>query len=882
MSEGQAIALKQLERLARVENSSFRIDNVEAIEKPNDPLLIDVSIDCSSYQREPGGLDLHDRESVRISVHSDFPFRVPRVDTLHSRFLGFPHVQWGRHLCLYISPETQWLPSRGMIGFVEQLDEWFRKSAINELDAPEEPMHPPIAYPVATTTVWVNADTPSVNSWPWFGAAVLNTRKPGLLEIIRWEEMHTSPQLIMYAPVILLNFQLPFEYPNTVCQLLDHLKKGGVDYSRVIVHLMLAAVRLPVNHALYVIIGTPSRGITGDYSRRLQHLQAWEIEPVNVDTLRDLATTCDIMKQFGDITTSTEFQTLFTSVINDLTTWQFSSRVRWCSVMENRPEIVIRRDEGTAMDWFSGKTVALWGCGALGGVVAECLARSNAKALRLYDNGIVNPGILVRQNFIEDDINDYKTHALRRRLLAINPGIEVSVHVVDLISTTFSDMQWQHDVDVVIDATASLRVRSKLEFLLKSEQLNIPVAAMMISAAAQHGAMVLTRPGYSGGPFDVYQRLGLATMNRYWLKDWTDAFWTPKGHEQLRQPEPGCSDPTFVGSYSDVAGLAVRMLNQVAIELASVNDQASGYLIAQNVGHKLDQNFTFEPDILVTDGGMQFRVATAVWRDVKGWIRSGARERSPEHETGGLLFGQIDEPLGICWISNVSGPPRDSKFSPEGFVCGIDGISAVCDEYRERSRGTIQYVGTWHSHPVSPASPSNTDFAGVASIFASAPNQGAFQLMMIVGNSSKTNPEIGIYAFEKFQYHSDIDCKAIEMACQGAKTMAPAIKPIKKPIGLALSGGGSRAVAFHLGTLRALDDLGLLDEIETISGVSGGSLMTGLIGYSDDDFTKIDDQTVAFLKRGLVPTDVQETPAPKTFYPTHICISIGSLADNIS
>ena len=40
-------------------------------------------------------------------------------------------------------------------------------------------------------------------------------------------------------------------------------------------------------------------------------------------------------------------------------------------------------------------------------------------------------------------------------------------------------------------------------------------------------------------------------------------------------------------------------------------------------------------------------------------------------------------------------------------------------------------------------------------------------------------------------------------------------------LGLALSGGGSRAIAFHRGTLRALDELGLIDAIDVVLTVSG-------------------------------------------------------------
>ena len=45
-------------------------------------------------------------------------------------------------------------------------------------------------------------------------------------------------------------------------------------------------------------------------------------------------------------------------------------------------------------------------------------------------------------------------------------------------------------------------------------------------------------------------------------------------------------------------------------------------------------------------------------------------------------------------------------------------------------------------------------------------------------------------------------------------------------IGLALSGGGYRAAAYHIGTLRALQKLKILDKVDVISSVSGGSKKT--------------------------------------------------------
>jgi len=46
---------------------------------------------------------------------------------------------------------------------------------------------------------------------------------------------------------------------------------------------------------------------------------------------------------------------------------------------------------------------------------------------------------------------------------------------------------------------------------------------------------------------------------------------------------------------------------------------------------------------------------------------------------------------------------------------------------------------------------------------------------------------------------------------------------VSGPIGLALSGGGTRAAAFHLGTLAYLDHVGLISQLHILSTVSGGT-----------------------------------------------------------
>src|SRR5215216_724245 len=56
---------------------------------------------------------------------------------------------------------------------------------------------------------------------------------------------------------------------------------------------------------------------------------------------------------------------------------------------------------------------------------------------------------------------------------------------------------------------------------------------------------------------------------------------------------------------------------------------------------------------------------------------------------------------------------------------------------------------------------------------------------------------------------------------------APASSSSHEGLGLALSGGGFRAMLFHLGVVWRLNEIGLLSTLTRISSVSGGSLLNG-------------------------------------------------------
>ena len=109
MTQGQKFAVEQLQEVAAASDGLLEVISVA---ERSGSIAAELSIYCGNMDRESDGLPLRERERFFVFILSDFPFDTPTVCTRHTRFAGFPHVQWKRWLCLYLSPATEWNPER--------------------------------------------------------------------------------------------------------------------------------------------------------------------------------------------------------------------------------------------------------------------------------------------------------------------------------------------------------------------------------------------------------------------------------------------------------------------------------------------------------------------------------------------------------------------------------------------------------------------------------------------------------------------------------------------------------------------------------------------------------------------------------------------------
>ena len=719
-----------------------------------------------------------------------------------------------------------------MYGFITRLDSWVRDAARNNLDPDDAPLHPPVAYPAVARLVVPRVDTPAVGASAWIGFAELRQRHRRT-EIIGWKSFaDVRPKHL--APAILLHEPFPFEYPETVNGLLRELESHGIEFGRFVVGLASLANHTGTGTPLTVVLGTPMRRVERG-ARALQHLAVWEISGEDADKLREMQVAVE-----GDDPEARK------TAIAEVAKWSVEAKAGWCTVREMRPEVTRRRDKTSPMAWFRRKRVAIWGCGAIGTHVAESVVRAGATRVELVDNRVVAPGLLVRQGFEDSDIGRWKAEALADRLKRIEPDLDVEVVTENLIQR-IGTADPIPDVDLVIDCTASSAVRMRLERVLCGKVTRPPIASMGVGYDASSAIATLSTSVHSGGPLDVIRRLKLEVCRKATFSKLRNTFWPATARAERFQPEPGCSEPTFVGSDADLAGLSARMLNAVARALQEQDGaRTSGGWLFEEQGPS--HAFSWPPDHSLIENGRRYmvRVSPEALREMRAWARRSVRTAGPEVETGGLVFGELNETAGVLWVTEVEGPPPDSDAAEDHFTCGTEGMEEAAEEKALRYRGSVACVGSWHTHPTTGAQPSTVDVGAVAQILAARGSaRRTFALLILSGSSD--DPVLGVHTYRRTVSRGDF----VSIEGAAATSRIGPVREQSRDVGLALSGGGSRAIAFHLGCLRALDDLGFLNRLQVVSSVSGGSVIAAMYAYSNDSFSEFDARVVELLRNGL-------------------------------
>jgi integrative and conjugative element protein (TIGR02256 family) len=770
VTDGPDLAERQLRELAAVSDGSIEVLGTQ---DTTDGRWFTISMDTSGIPTSGAGIRVRDRERFCIFAGSKYPYRHPTVRVAHRRWARTPHVQWGNQLCLYAAPSVEWVPSDGMAGFIERLSIWVVRAAEGTLDLDGQPLHPPVAYPTAGVGIAV-VHTDVGDRAPWLLANGAVPGEPGtpqvasmvawctvdgdrvdVLEWIDWltaydrvledgfDPFHGGRPLVV-MPALIISDELGFEYPEKAWDVATALEEAGFSLDAILTELANAMIvnrvlrtsqvetdpdaagrpigvdaddedgRTPLVTGL--LLGTPSRRVD---DVRLVHLAAWSLGGAG----RVLA------GAYADFRRKPERQEMLAKVGEITRDWLREADVMWMRVLENRPEVTRRRDEGTPSTWLGGKRVLVLGCGALGAPVAEHCVRACVAALHVVDNGLVTPGILVRQPYNDADIGRPKATVLAERLSEVRAGFEVEGRHGNALDASLRPDQDMSSFDLVIDATADAGVRSAIENKRRADGRPWPtVVTMLIGHDATRGLVTVSTPESTGAGANALRQVALhAFANPEKWGDIADDFFPEKPRTEMFFPEPGCSAPTFVGGAAQATALAGLLLNEALLVLGkhAASDVTSGATVfasavrigAAATGHGTSR-MEWGPDTVAVDDTFnnEVRLSPAAVTEIRTEVRRGARVRGSRIETGGMLLGTIDDAASVIYVDRVTGPPPDSFLSATYFQHGQVGAQEAIDAHQKCSRRMTGFVGYWHTHPGGCAAPSPTDEEGMASI----------------------------------------------------------------------------------------------------------------------------------------------------------------------
>ncbi len=585
---------------------------------------VDIEVCTTSLERAPGGVGFKAWEPFTIMIPED-DLCPPPLQVDHERFLGVAHVMSGYELCLYLDVSREWDPGDGIRGVLNRLWTWLADAAANRFDPDTALYHAVGGVPHLTdgTPTVVVRSLPDPG--PRVGGMYLHRCSDDRLDLVAAPASDED----LHVPVVRLHRDLPVgagqdvladlldrleftqgprpanwavvaQAPATVAVVDPHRRIQAwprlSDYAIAGLSSALPACLPPLRQVWTIsttklslnpphpstelakaILGSCSQNRTGSYQYVVltvphprggpRHVLCLRLLPGLADVLRTASTKPGVSVDPVKIVANSPHMTM-----------------EWCRVSDERAAVTTRRDVDRPVSALADRVVHIWGVGGLGSWVAEFVARAGARRIVAHDPGHITGGLLVRQNYLEDDIGKVKAEALVGRLKAIRDNLDVVV--LDPSSPEiFAELL---DADLLIDATVSRTASRFLDQLALTLGRRATIAQVATDArTGSLGIATISAPSPSARPTGTSdpapssgsgRPVGVATLSEI------DAaagravaaaadlepyrtFWAEPVAGDEFVPTRGCSLPTFHGSAADMAAVAGGLLNFVALHV---------------------------------------------------------------------------------------------------------------------------------------------------------------------------------------------------------------------------------------------------------------------------------------------------------------------------
>lgn len=371
-------------------------------------------------------------------------------------------------------------------------------------------------------------------------------------------------------------------------------------------------------------------------------------------------------------------------------------------------------------------TAAVLGCGALGGEIADSLAKAGLGHLRLLDNQVFRAHNAVRHVLGIQAIGLPKAMALKHELEYHNPFVGVTASWEDVMQQSpFGGPPLSVAISSIADDNVEAYVN---ETALAEGQVVFYSRALRGGKAAR---VLRVIPG---------QDACFNCLNLY-QQDGHPDFPAIPPDEALPTLVNECNNPVRPASAADlklVAALTARLvLDFLQREHPSDDNHWVWTTEALPLQPSLPNGvpFALRASRLAPHPSCQFCCPVpiqAISLPEEGVaVMQHEISLSPAVETGGILVGRMIN--GCAEVMAVSGPGPNAIKKATLFQKD----TAYCQEFLDAYEGTYFYLGEWHYHPSLDGTPSETDLTSLSAIAAQKEYLTTYPISIILTKNKK-------------------------------------------------------------------------------------------------------------------------------------------------
>jgi integrative and conjugative element protein (TIGR02256 family) len=370
---------------------------------------------------------------------------------------------------------------------------------------------------------------------------------------------------------------------------------------------------------------------------------------------------------------------------------------------------------GKLDDEIINSNILIIGCGALGSSLSEILVRGGAKNIVLEDFDTIKGGNLCRANYDLNDLVYYKIDRLTKRLKAISPFVNInsiSVKLNNFDLDTVKDI-FNKKVDIIFDCSTDTEVTyiiDKLNFTGKIFSLAITNnAKSFVSITGEN----LTKQAQT--IFDFVENEA------------------PSYFEGT-----GCGYPTFEANYNDINAL-LNVGLKVINNNYSKSKKHESFVIQPDFEDELKIDIQEYEYYILNDINSAIHISKSVLKR----IEEETKFHYPK-EFGGVFIGYKSD---LHFIITDILIPDQYKNGQTIFIREPGTLNERLREVHQMTKGEIEYLGEWHSHPNGPTTPSSTDINAME-IIAKDKNINMDRPLLMISEVDKTSFDKDFYIYD--------------------------------------------------------------------------------------------------------------------------------------